>query len=57
MPRQQQQSAENVTVHMTDGRSERFEGVTRDRAREIELTLGSSPNIDRIHVEPADIRR
>jgi hypothetical protein len=44
---------ENVTVYLADGSTERFEGVTRERAAEIELTLGSSPNIMRIDVEPA----
>lgn len=46
--------AEDVTVYLADGRTERFEGVTRERARELELTLGSSPNIARIDVDPAD---
>jgi hypothetical protein len=54
MPRQQQpQQTENVTVYLANGRTERFDGVTRERAVEIELTLGSSPNIARIDVEPA----
>lgn len=44
---------ENVTVYLANGRTETFEGVTRERAVEIELTLGSSPNIARIDVEPA----
>jgi hypothetical protein len=46
--------AENVTVYLADGGVERFENVTRERAAEIELTLGSSPNIMRIDVEPAN---
>ena len=45
---------ENVTVYLADGSTERFENVTRERAAEIELTLGSSPNIMRIDVEPAN---
>jgi hypothetical protein len=54
MPRQQQpQQRENVTVCLADGRTETFENVTRERAVQIELTLGSSPNIARIDIEPA----
>jgi hypothetical protein len=44
---------ENVTVYLADGSTERFENVSRERAAQIELTLGSSPNIARIDVEPA----
>lgn len=43
---------ENVTVYLAGGTTETFEGVTQERAAEIEMTLGSSPNIMRIDVEP-----
>lgn len=51
--RDRQQPREDVTVYLANGHTERFENVTRERAVQIELTLGSSPNIARIDVEPA----
>lgn len=47
------EQAEDVTIYLADGGTQTFKGVTRERAAEIELTLGSSPNIARIDVEPA----
>ncbi|HEV2345215.1 MAG TPA: hypothetical protein VGS97_14045 [Actinocrinis sp.] len=46
-------AAEDVTVYLAGGRTERHEGVSRERACELEMTLGSSPNIMRIDVDPA----
>lgn len=53
MPRSDPEPRENVTVYLANGRTEQFPDVTRERAVQIELTLGSSPNIARIDVEPA----
>lgn len=47
------EQTEDVTVYLADGGTQTFKGVTRERAAEIELTLGSDPNITRIDVEPA----
>lgn len=43
----------DVTVYTADGHTEQFPGVSHERARELELTLGSSPNIARIDVDRA----
>ncbi|MGH6654584.1 MAG: hypothetical protein ACRDVE_05190 [Actinocrinis sp.] len=54
MPAEQTDRAtEDVTVYLANGGTERHEGVTRERARELEMTLGSSPNIVRVDVDPA----
>jgi len=47
------QQLEDVTVYYSSGPPDHYRGLTRDQAREIELTLGSSPNVVQIDVTPA----